>query len=1047
MAYRVINEVGGVLNTGISKSGNAMLLYSILMNQKNKLKFLGKSDENIDIALNAIDEFKKHSVTVESLQSELSNMKNRYLKEKLKDITLIYECYENIIKNRYIDNTDLLTILAEKIEQTNMFKDSIIYIDEFVGFTSQEYNIIEKLLNLAKNVTITVCTDDIIQNNNQGSDIFYSNKVTISKIMDLIDDKKQIETVKLDKKYRFKSPELLHLEENIYANRYQKYEKNIKDIQLFLAKDQYSEVENVAKQIVKNVRDKGFRYKDFAVITKNIDTYSSLIRAIFNEYDIPVFIDEKRELNQNPVIQFVLSLLDIYNKNFSQESVLNYIKTGFLNIEEEEIFKLENYCIKWGIKYNKWKNDFLYGMAEKEMKHEVERLNEIRKEIINPLIELKNKVNNEKSFKNISKCIYEFLEKSGFDLKLKTKIEELETLELVDIANEYKESYKIFISLLDEMCTIFENEKTSFEKYMNILKIGLKNSGLGKIPQVADQVIVGDVDRSRNHKVKTIFIIGLNDGIFPSVNKDEGYLNDSDRELLKSDGIELAKGTTEKLYEDNFNIYKAFSTAENRLFLSYSSTDQEGRSLRPSVIINKIKRILINLEEQSDVISQKQEILTKQTTYEELITNIAALKSGEQIDNIWFDVYKYFKNNKEWNKKLINDIKGLEYSNIPEQINKENVDKLYGNKLTTSISKLERYRSCPFSYYLQYGLKIKEKDELKVQSIDTGTFMHETIDLFFNKIRDDKIKLEDLSDERIKKYVNKSIDELLDLNKNYIFTSSEKYKLLVSRLKRTISKAIKYIIETLTQSSFELLGTEVEFDPKGKYKPIILNLDNGKRVEIIGKIDRIDIGKNEEGKYLRIIDYKSSSKNIDLNEVFAGLQIQLLTYMDAVCKEEDAMAAGVLYFGLLEQMIKADKKMSQEEIEEAIKANFKMKGLILADIKVVKMHDKTLESGASKLVPAYIDKSGNLSKKTNGITQEEFITLQKYIDKTIVEISREILSGKIDLKPYYKKGNTPCKYCAYKAICGFKSGFCRNDYNYIDSKTKEEVLENIKKIK
>ena len=262
-------------------------------------------------------------------------------------------------------------------------------------------------------------------------------------------------------------------------------------------------------------------------------------------------------------------------------------------------------------------------------------------------------------------------------------------------------------------------------------------------------------------------------------------------------------------------------------------------------------------------------------------------------------------------------------------------------------------------------------------------------------------------------------------------------------MKRLVTKALKYILETLTQSEFNVLGTEVEFGKKGQYDSIILNLEDGKRVEITGKIDRIDVAKNDSGKYLRIIDYKSSAKNIDLNEVYAGIQIQLLTYLDAVCKIEDLMPAGVLYFGLIEQMIKSDKKLTEEEIEEKIKNSFKMKGLILADVKVVKMHDKTLTSGSSKLVPAYIDKSGNLGKKTNGVTSEQFVSLQKYIYKTIKDISNEILSGKIDVKPYYKKGNTPCKYCEYKGICGFKAGFCGNEYMYIGDYTKDEILNKI----
>lgn len=1046
MAYRIINEVGGVESTGLTKSGRAMLIYSILNNQKNNLKFLGKSDENIDICLNALSEFKKHNITIPTLRNEIENTKNIYLKEKIKDITTVYECFENQIAGKYIDDTDLLTILADKIGKTDMFTNSLVYIDEFSGFTSQEYEIIKELIKIAKKVTITVCSDDLNISKNPDTDIFYSNKMTISKIIEIAKEcekESNIEKIKLEEPKRFKKAELIHLEKNIFNNQYEKYCDDQKNINLFLAKNQYSEIENIAKDITKKIRDNAYRYKDIAIITKNIDTYSSQIRAIFKQYNIPAFIDEKRTLSQNPVIQYVISIIEVMNKNWMQDSIFNYIKTGFVNIEQEDIFKLENYCLKWGIKHNKWLKEFKYGMDDESSTIEVQRLEEIRKNIINPLNKLKQSIQREKTAENISKKIYQFLVDQEIEQRLQEKIKELENLGMIDIANEYKESYEILINLLDEITIIFRDDSITFEIYQNLLKIGLKNSGLGKIPEVADQVIVGDVDRSRSHKVKAIYIIGLNDGVFPSVNKDEGFLNDTDRVELKEDGIELAKGTIERLYEDNFNIYKAFSTAEESVNLSYSSTDSEGKSLRPSVLIPKLKKIYPKLQEESDVIRHLDEILTKETTYDELINNIYRLKSGEVISKTWYSVYNYYKNSQEWNQKLQEDLKGLDYTNMPDNINQENIDKLYGNLLTTSVSKLEKYRSCPFSYYLQYGLNLKEKDELKVKSLNTGTFMHETIDQFFEKVREEKISLHEITEEQIKEIVENIINNNLALSKNYIFTSTEKYKLLVTRLKRIVSKAIKYIIETLTQSQFEILGTEVEFGKKGKYKPIELSLENGKKVQIVGKIDRIDIGKNEENKYLRIIDYKSSVKNIDLNEVYAGLQLQLLTYMDAVCKEEDANTAGVLYFSLLDQMIKSDKHMNQEEIEEKIKESFRMKGLILADIKVVKMHDKSLNSGASKLVPAYIDKSGNLSKKTNGITQEQFENLQKYIDKTIKQISNEILKGKIDLKPYYKKGNTPCKYCVYKSICGFKSGFCKNKYNYIGEQSKEEIMDKI----
>lgn len=1047
MAYRVISEIGGKNETNLSKCGKAMLIYSILSNNKNELKFLGKTDENVDMLDTAITEFKKHGISVEQLKQEIENQEDIYLKNKLQDLNVVYSGFEEQLAGKYIDETDLLTILAENIDKTDMFKDAVIYIDEFAGFTSQEYHIIEKLIQIAKQVTITICTDGLHEIKNPDTDIFYSNEVTVTKLLEVAQNcDVKIEEIKLEETYRFKNSELKHLEKNLYENKPQKYNSQIKNIQLFLAKNQYSEIEEVARNVLKLVRDEGYRYRDISIITKNIATYSSLARAIFDKYDIPIFIDENRDLNQNVVIQYILAILEIFIKNWSYEAVFNYIKTGFSNIEEDDIFKLEKYCLKWGIKQNKWKKEFTYGNYEEKDKADIERLEQIRKDLVTPLMNLKYKIDENKTVEGISKAIYEFLVEQQIYEKVQIKIQELNEIGQIDLANEYESSIQTIIEILDEIVLVFKDDKITIDKYNQILKIGFKNSSLTKIPGTQDQVIMGDVDRSRSHKVKAIFIIGLNDGEFPSVRKDEGFLNDADREVLKQNGIELAKGTIDKLYEDSFNIYKAFTTAEEKLYLLYSSSDMQGKALRPSMLINKIKKIYPMLQEQSDVIERRSEILNKKTTYEELIVNLSKLKEQDSIEKLWYYIYDYYQKNSEWNEKLKQSLKGLEYTNIPDKIDQNNIDRLYGNTLVTSISKLERYRSCPFSYYLQYGLKIKPQEELKIQTLNTGTFIHEVIDEFFGTVKEVGIKLEEITEEQLSEIINKIIDSKLGQNKNYIFTSTAKYRALVIRLKKIIKKALKYIIGTIVQSRFEVLGTEVEFGEKGKYKPIRLTLEDGKRIEIIGKIDRIDTAQGEDGKYLRIIDYKSSAKNIDLNEVYAGLQIQLLTYLDAACKEEDLMPAGVLYFSMLEQMIKSDKRLEQEEIEEKIRSNFKMKGLILADVKVVKLHDKNLQNGSSALVPAYIGKDGELSeKKTSGVTAEQFKDLQKYMYTIIKQISKEILGGNIDLKPYYKDKKTPCKYCDYKSICSFNMGGCENSYNYIDKKSKEEILSKLSK--
>lgn len=1045
LAKRVIKEIG-IKDDRMSKCGKAMLISHILTTQKKDLKYLSKSEENIDLAISSITELKKHGVTVERLKEQIDKTENIYLKTKLQDISVIYEQYDEQIKHSYIDEADELTILAENIENIKWLKNSVIYIDEFAGFTYSEYQVIKELIKYAKQVNITITVDNLEQTLNPDTDIFYANKITVKKLQDIVsqNELKLEKPIKMVEVKRFKTPELKYIEGNLFKTKSTKYEQKVENLSMFLAKNQYTEIEYIAKEITKLVKEKKKRYNDIAIITKNIQSYSNLAKVIFEKYDIPIFIDEKRELSQNIIIQYVLSIFEILQKNYSKESVFQYAKMGFLEIEQSDIFKLENYCTKWGIKQNKFKKDFVYELENN--RQEIEYYNELRKKIVEPIENLKQKIRKEKTAKGITVAIYEFLEEQKIEEKIFLKMQELKEKNREDLIQEYKESYEILINVLDEIVKIFKDESITINQYANILKQGLKASSLGKIPGTQDQVIMGDVDRSRSHKVDTIFIIGLNDGVYPSINKSEGFLGDEDREYLKEQGIELAKGTLENLYDDNFNIYKAFTTAERELYLSYSSADTEGGALRPSIYITKIKKMFPNLKETSDVIVSDYQITNQKATYEALIEKLAKIEESE-LEPEWKETYKYFENQEEWKIKLENDLQGLDYTNIPQNIEKTTIEKLYGNVLRTSVSKLETYKKCPFSYFLKYGLNLKQKEELKIQNFDTGSFMHEVIDLFFNYVREENIRLTELLDEeeKIRKIVNQIIETKLDCGK-YRFTATVKYKILIQRLEKMVAKALKYIVESLVYSDFNVEGTEVEFSNGKEYKPIEITLENGKRIEITGKIDRVDIAKTEDGNYLRIIDYKSSARNVDLNEVYAGVSIQLLTYLDAICEEKDLMPAGILYFNLIEKNVNPKIK-TEEAIEEEIRKQFKMKGLILADVEVMKMQDNNLKEGVtSKLIPAGISAKGGINKRdTSGVDEQEFEVLQKYIGKIIKEIGKEILEGKIELSPTNYKGKTPCRYCEYHAICGFDARNNKNKYEYIENLSKDDIIRKMNK--
>lgn len=1020
MAHRVENEVGNSKNH-LSKVAKDMLIYDLLSKEKKNLNFLGKSEKNIDIVNRMFTEFKKHEVSIDDLNN--CPIEDEYTKLKLKDITSLYEKYDARIHKEFLDENDNLTILADSLDEVNLYNDSLIYIDEFLGFTPQEYRVFEGLLKKAFEVTVAVPVDTLEGYSNKENDIFYFNKIYINKLIEIANNLNvKIEEKCLEDTYRFKNEELKFLEKNLYAVN-KKYDKDVNNIKLFLAQNPYTEMENIAINIHKLVKNCGYHYNEIGIIAEDIDKYQEDAKAIFRKYNIPLFIDDKKDLNQNILVKFIIAMLEVFPKKWSYEAMFNYIKTGLLDVSNDDIYLLENYCMKWGIKGNKWyKKEFNYEPKNDKQ----DKLESLRKEIVNPLMEFKDKVLENKTAYQITSEIYNFLIENHI---IKNLDEKIKNYNKIEISEEYNTSYKILMSILDDICLVFKDTKMNFEKYKELLQVGISSSELGKIPATQDQVTFGDTERTRSNKLKVLFVIGINDGTFPKVNKVEGFLNDNDRNLLKDAGIQIAKNSMDSLYEEQFNIYRTLSTPEELLFLSYSSSDKEGASIRPSVLIKKIKKLFPKLKEESDIIEKNYEITNDVATFENAMELYRSYLDGNDISSEWEDLLRYFK--KKQTRKINNAISGIYYTNKAEDLNEKNLNKLYGKYLKTSVSRLESYRRCPFAFHLTYGLKLKEKDELKMEALDTGSFMHEVIDTFFKELDDRHLNVKEISDEEVFDIVNEIINMLLDTTRYYIFTSSNKYKLLSRRLKKVIYQSICYIVYSLRYSDFKVFGHETEFSDKGEFKNIKFDVD-GNKIEITGKIDRIDTAKLNDKQYVRIIDYKSSARKLDMNQILSGLQIQLITYLDAVAEQTTFEPSGILYMGLIDNVVKDAKNLSKEEIEAKIRANFKMQGLILADVNVVKMMDNKLEKGSSDIIPVYLKQDGEISKnKSSVIDKKDFDELQVKVKEIIKDISREILKGKIDIKPFNYNKKTGCDYCKFKNICMFNTNIKGNEYKYI----------------
>lgn len=1032
MAYRIIKQLKGDYNK-LSKVGKNLIIYNSLINNKNNLKFLSKNERNIDIVARTITEFKKHNIRIDNI--EKTEINDEYTKLKLEDIKTIYSEYENKIINKYIDENDDLTILSECLDETDMFKDSLIYFDEFNGFTPQEFDVFKKLLINSKEVTIGICLDDLKMKSKE-NDIFYFNKKFANKILEFAEKNNvKINKKLVDENKKFKTLELKILEKNFSGKSKKILLENTENIELFLADNPYSELDYIAKKILSFVKD-GYRYNKIAILTGNLEEYVINAKMIFEKYNIPLYLDYKKELSENILIKYILSILEIFSNNWSMESIINYLKVGLLEIEEIDIFNFENYCKKWGITNQKFFKKFEYETANVMQ----DNLEVLRKRILIPLKDLKDEISQNRTVKYITNKIYEFLVKNLIIENLNKKLESINNIE---ITNEYNTSYRLLIELFDEIVNLFGEDKINFDKYKELLKVGLNSEELGTIPATKDQVILGEINRAKFDDIDICFIIGANDGQIPMNITSEGYFNDKDREILAASGLEIAKDSIDTLYEDEFNIYKTLTIPNEKLIITYSSSNLLGGTLRTSTILKKIKKIFPNITEKSNIINKDYIITNKKVTIEDALEKYLQFLDGKEIEEEWKKIIKYYqiKESEEFEKR----ISAINFNNAAQIIMASNIEKLYKKELKASVSKLEEYKKCPFSYHIKYGLNLKETKEFKIQTIDTGNFMHEVIDEFFMQIEEKNINIHEIQENQIKKITEEIIEGLLKLSRYYIFTSNSKFRSLTRRLKRVVLESINYIVYTIKNSKFEILGHEVEFGKNKRYPAIIIDNEDGTKTELSGKIDRIDIGKIGEKEVLRIIDYKSSIKNLDLNKTINGLQIQLITYIDAMTKNKKAISGGILYMNLIENIVKANKNKSDEEIKAEIKKNFRMQGLLVADIDIIKMMDTSLENGSSDIIPISLKADGTISSRgSSTVSKEGFENLQKQVNKTIKQISKEILQGNIDIKPYKYNKTTGCDYCKYKTICMFDNSLKNNEYNYIKQETKEEILEKIK---
>lgn len=1067
MAYRVMNEVGGITYPHIHPAGKSMIIYRILDRLKEQFTIFHKSANCkgfVNTLSTLITELKRYNVRADSFDEVLEGLtEDNYLLHKLKEIKLIYSEFDNMLESRYRDTDDELTLLASKLDSTEMYSKAEIWIDGFAGFTPQEVEVISKLIQQTENVYITMCTDVLFDEMQSGStDVFAAVKKSCKKFVSIAEasDVKILPPVGLNSANlpRFKeSRELQSQEANYFAYPYRVYQQPTTDIELFESVNIYAEIEECARDIIRQCRDNDMQFKDITVATRNLTGYENLIEVIFEQYNIPCFIDSKTEITNHPLVRMVLSMLEIFTENWSYEAVFRYLKSGLTGIEDTRIDLLENYVLACGIRSSRWTQEAEWNTSiefrpdDKQSPENDEMLlqvNMTRNEVREPLLRFRNRTKGRRTAEDFCTGIYEYLVEIGVEERIRDYIDSFTQNGQLRLAGEYQQVWNILMDVFDQVVEVMGDETFGIEKFANVFKIGLAEYKISSIPASLDQVLIGSIEHLRSHEIKALYILGTNDGVFPSAGISEGVLSDKDRDVLNKKGIELASDTKSKAFDELYLIYRTLTMPKNFLRISWPIADHEGRTMRPSTIISRMRKIFPNITEKNNILKPVEGnnnidlIASPVPSFNQLVSILRQKNEGTEPGHMWKELFTWFSAQKEWKQKCDAMINALKYRNIAVPVDKAKIRELYGKNPYFTVSRLEKYTSCPFAFYVQYGLGARERKIYRLSPPDVGTFMHAVIERFSKMVDENNYSWREFDRQWCSDEVSKIVDELLANMKNTILGGSKRFKALAVRLKRVVTRAVWLIAEHIRRSSFEPVGYEVEFGEGGAYPPIVIELDSGEKIKLVGRIDRIDTLSTDNGKYLRIVDYKSGDKDFKLSDVYYGLQMQLITYLDALWESsenngEKALPGGILYFRVDDPMIKGTGSSSPEEIETAIMKKLKMKGLLLADVQLIKYMDNTIE-GNSIIIPARINK-GDVLGKSSAATIEQFTVLRSFVKQILKDMCSELMKGNVPISPYKKKKLTSCSYCNYSSVCQFDQTQKDNSFRMLHDRDDDDI--------
>lgn len=1102
LAYRVFEEVGGGVNPVLEETGKSLVLQRVVQEKQKDLKVLGsnlKRTGSVAQMKSLISELMQYQVDEEMLENWIEDARRKPLLAcKLQDISTVYQGFTKFLEGKYITGEAVLDVLCARMGQSEKLKNSVVLLDGFTGFTPIQNQVVGELLGLCPKVYVTVTIDnrEDAYRYDGPHRLFSMSKKMIHKLLEMCRERHiEIEDslrFSHSEKSRFaKAPALQSLEENLFRYHAKAFTKKQDQIQIAVMENPLKEMEVTVRTIHRLVRTKGYRYKDFAVVTGDLPTYGHGARQLFERFGIPCFVDEKHSVLLNPFVEFVRASVDLVAQNFSYDAMFRFLRCGLSSLSAVEIDELENYVIALGIRG--WKQyDKVWVRTYRGMDPDrILAVNDLRSTLVEELRDFAEGF----SKKNLSvlertKVLYEFICKNEIQKKLKAMEQRFEAEGEGALSREYAQIYGIVMSLLDKFTEVLGEENLSAAHYQEILEAGLLEAQVGVIPPTSDQVLVGDIERTRLKDIKVLFFVGINDGIIPKPVNKAGILSELDREYLsdKAEADQLAPTARIEMYMQRFYLYLSMTKPSDRLYLSYSKTGSQGAALLPAYLIGLLKKqfpeILVrDWERETDMLEQ---IETADSTMNLMIQKLREIADGSispvswqneetvgitrknlttTVDNdqtsiteytdheLWQEMYRWYRKNPNFAEEIKKLVDAAYYQNPKDVISAAVAKALYGTELVNSATRLEQFAACAFAHFLKYGLQLSERQTYEFNAADMGSIMHEALEHFANKMNEKGLKWRSLEEQIREKLIDECVEELVHDYGNTILHSSSRNAYLIARVKRILRRTVWALQNQVKAGEFEPGGFEVSFAMEEHLDSVNFDIAPDVKLKLRGRIDRVDLCEKDDKVYVKIIDYKSGNTSLDLVELYHGLQLQLVVYMNAALEwqqrkqpDKTVEPAGIFYYKINDPLVVREREESPEVMEQKLLGNLKPDGLVRAEEDVVTLMDSSLGAGStSSVIPVGYTKNGGLTSYSHVASAEDFSTLSRFVNHKIKELGSEILSGDASVSPYKTEKKEACGFCPYHGVCGFDERVKGYEFRKIKKEAQEEVIEKMKK--